>query len=204
MAVAGAPPFGIAGSAYPIDVTYAPGPLERNRLTVFFRLILAIPNLIVLSLWGAAFEVTTILAWFAVLFTGRYPQGLYGFGVSYMRMAADSFAYLHLMSDEYPPWTGNDSKAASYPVQFSAIYPESNSRLTVFFRFILAIPALIFSYLVYIAAGICVILAWFAILFTGKYPEGLLSFLQGALRAYMRVFSYYFFMVDAYPPFSLS
>jgi hypothetical protein len=191
-------------TGYPADVTYAVGDLTRSRVTVFFRWFLAIPNIVVLSLWGIMFEITTFLAWWAVMFTGTYPQGLYSFGVSYMRMSADSFAYLHYVTDEYPPWSGNDAKANSYPVQYSIVYPGASSRVTVFFRIFLAIPAFIFAYLVYIAAAICVLLAWFAIMITGKYPQGLLSFVQGALRAYLRVLSYSTFLTDVYPPFSLS
>jgi len=204
MAVAGAPPVGGPTGAYPADVTYAQGPLERSRLTVFFRFILVIPNQIMLILWGIAFELTSLLAWFAIIFTGKYPDGLYSFGVSYMRMATDSFAYIHFMTDEYPPWSGNDTKAATYPAQYSVVYSGRSSRLSVFFRFLLIIPAAIFGYLVYIAAAICLVLAWFAIIITGRYPQGLLSFLQGALRCYMRIATYAAYMTDQYPPFSLS
>jgi Domain of unknown function (DUF4389) len=204
MGVAAAPPAGMSATAYPADVTYAQGGLERNRVTCFFRYILAIPNLVMLSIWGIGFEVTTFLAWWAILFTGRYPDGMYSFGVSYMRMAADSFAYLHLVTDEYPPWSGNDSKATSYPVQYSVVRPDTHSRMTVFFRLILAIPAFIFGYVAYLCAAVAAFIAWWAILFTGKYPEGLLSFVQGALRSYMRITTYAFFMRDEYPPFSLS
>jgi hypothetical protein len=199
------PPVGMSSSAaYPADVTFAQGSLERSRLTTFFRFLIAIPNIIVLSLWGIAFEVTTILAWFAILFTGKYPAGLYSFGVSYMRMMTDTLAYLHFVTDEYPPWTGNDAKATSYPVQYSVVYSGASNRLTVFFRIILVIPAYIFGYVVYIAAAVVGLLCWFAIMFTGKIPAGMLSFLQGAVRTYMRILTYYFLMSDVYPPFSLS
>lgn len=204
MAMAGGAQVAAVAATYPVDVTYAQGPLERSRMTVFFRILLAIPNIIIVTVWGIGFEVTSLLAWFAVIFTGRYPEGLYSFGVSYMRMATDSFAYLHFMSDEYPPWSGNDQKAATYPVQYSVVYSGRSNRLTVFFRVILMIPAAIFAYLVYIAAAICLVLAWFGIMITGKYPQGLLSFTQGALRCYMRVLSYGAFLTDAYPPFALS
>lgn len=204
MGAATVPPSGYAATGYPAEVTFAQGALERNRLTTFFRIILAIPNLIVVSLWGIGFMVTSVLAWFAILFTGKYPEGLYRFGVGYMRMVADAYAYLFFMTDEYPPFSGNDQKAASYPVQYSVVYSGSSNRLTVFFRIILAIPALIFAYIIYIAAEICGFLAWFAILFTGRYPQGLLSFVQGALRCYMRISTYLYWMTDQYPPFNFS
>jgi len=193
-----------SATVYPADVTFAQGSLDRNRVTTFFRYILAIPNLIMLSIWGIGFELTTFLAWWAILFTGKYPEGMYSFGVSYMRMATDSISYLHLLTDEYPPWSGNDAKATAYPAQYSIVYSGQSNRVTTFFRMILAIPAFIFLYIVYIAAGICGIIAWFAIVFTGKMPEGLQSFMQGAVRSYMRIMSYAFLMTDIYPPFSFS
>ncbi len=194
----------VAAQPYPVEVTFAQGSLERNRVTTFFRGLLVIPNLIVVYIWGIGFMVTSLLAWFAILFTGKYPPGLYSFGVGYMRMLTDAFAYMHYMTDEYPPWSGTDAKAESYPVQYSIVYSGESNRVTVFFRFLLAIPAFIFAAVVYVASYVASIVAWFAILITGRYPEGILSFTQGALRTVMRVNSYYYYMTDEYPPFSLS
>lgn len=194
----------MAGSStYPADVTYAQGGLERNRITVFFRGLLIIPIYVMVAIFGIGFEITSLIAWFAILFTGRYPDGMYSFGVSYMRLTANFYAYAHYITDEYPPWTGNDAKATAYPVQYSIVYPGQSNRVTVFFRGLLAIPAVIFGLVVAIGSYICALLAWFAILFTGRYPEGLLSFNQNAIRCYMRIHSYYWFMTDEYPPFSL-
>lgn len=204
MAATTAPPSGYSTAAYPADVSYAQGPLERSRLTVFFRFILFIPNSIMVSIWGMGFYVTSFLAWFAVLFTGKYPEGLYSFGVSYMRMVADSLSYMHYITDEYPPWTGNDQKATAYPVQYSIAYSGSSNRLTVFFRGLLVIPAEIFAMVVLVATYVALLVSWFAIMITGRYPQGLLSFTQGAVRCYMRILSYQFFMTDQYPPFSFS
>jgi hypothetical protein len=204
LGIAAAPPADFSATAYPADVTFAHGPLERSRLTVFFRFILAIPAEIMVYIWGLGFYVTTFLAWWAILFTGRYPDGLYSFGVSYMRMFTNLYAYIHFVTDEYPPWTGNDAKAASYPVQYSVSYPGTSHRLTVFFRALLAIPALIFGIVVAIAAYIAAVVAWFAILITGRYPQGILNFVEGTIRCVLRINTYYSFMADPYPPFSVS
>lgn len=188
------------GISYPADVTFAEDSLERSRLTVFFRGILAIPIEIMLYAWGIGFAITTLLAWFAVVFTGKYPAGLYGFGVGYMRMFTNVYAYLHFVIDEYPPWTGNDAKAAAYPVQYSVVYSGQSNRLTVLFRLLLVIPAIIFGAIVGVAAWIGAVIAWFAILITGSYPPAILNFVEGTIRSVMRINSYYYFMTDEYPP----
>jgi hypothetical protein len=77
----------------------------RNRLTVFFRLLLAIPQLIVVSILGAAWSVVTVIAWFGILFTGRYPAGFYEFSVGVLRWQMRVEAYLLLLRDEYPPFS---------------------------------------------------------------------------------------------------
>jgi uncharacterized membrane protein len=193
-----------AVSSYPADVAFAQSSDQRSRLTTFFRSILAIPVGIVLYAFSIAFGLTSLIAWFAILFTGRYPQGLYSFGVNYMRLLANVYAYTALVTDEYPPWTGSDPKAASYPIQYSITYPTASSRLKVFFRYFLGIPALVFAMIVGIAAYFATVVAWFAILITGRYPTGLLSFVEGTIRSLMRVTSYHYFMTDQYPPFSVS
>jgi hypothetical protein len=93
--------------------------------------------------------------------------------------------------------------AMGYPITVEFVYPEKLSRLSTFFRIILAIPQFIAIYFVELVAGICVFLAWFAILFTGKYPKGLYDFVAGALRWSTRVSGYVYLLTDKYPPFSL-
>ena len=91
-----------------------------------------------------------------------------------------------------------------YPVTFKADYVEKRSRLTTFFRLILAIPHIIFLYFYGLAAGVVVIVAWFALLFTGRYPRPLFDYMVGVGRWGLRVQAYAFLLVtDRYPPFSL-
>jgi len=97
------PPFGDAPYPASIEITDQIGP--RNRLTVGFRLLLVIPHLIVLIFVLAAWGVVTILAWFAILFTGAYPRGLYDFAVGSLRWRLRVEAYLLLLVDEYPPFS---------------------------------------------------------------------------------------------------
>jgi hypothetical protein len=115
-----------------------------------------------------------------------------------MRWRANVVAYVALLRDEYPPFgTG------AYPVAFDVEYPEQSNRWSVAFRLILAIPQLLVLVIVLLAWVVTVVIAWFAILFTGRYPQGLYGFGVGAQRWTLRVQSYLFLMRDEYPPFSL-
>ena len=90
-----------------------------------------------------------------------------------------------------------------YPITVSAAYPEKLSRLSTFFRFFLLIPQMIVLWFVGIVAGVFMFFAWFAIMFTGKYPKGLFNFVAGYMRWSTRVSGYYYLLTDKYPPFSL-
>jgi hypothetical protein len=83
----------------------ADGPAPQSRLTVFFRLIMAIPHAIIVGLLGYALAAVTVIAWFAILFTGAYPEGMYSFSVGVSRWYARVYAYMALLVDEYPPFS---------------------------------------------------------------------------------------------------
>jgi hypothetical protein len=97
------PPFG--DGEYAAGITFAEAPDTRNRLSVGLRLIYVIPHVLVLIFIGIAWLITAIIGWFAILFTGAYPAGLYRFGVGYLRWSLRVEAYLLLMHDEYPPFS---------------------------------------------------------------------------------------------------
>lgn len=97
------PPFG--DGDYPADFRIQPPAGPRNRLTVFFRILLALPHLLVLSLLGVAWSFTTAVAWLMILLTGRYPEPLYGFALGVLAWTTRVEAYLLLLRDEYPPFT---------------------------------------------------------------------------------------------------
>ncbi len=97
-----------------------------------------------------------------------------------------------------------EKNMAEYPITVGIQYPEKLSRLTTFFRYIMAIPQMIVLYFVAIAACIIWFISWWAILFTGKYPKGMFNFVSGYLRWMTRVSGYYFLLTDKYPPFSMS
>ncbi len=113
--------------------------LHRSRLTVFFRLLLAIPHLIWLSLWGIAAFFAAIANWLATLVRGSSPEGLHRFLSSYVRYAIHVYAYVYLTADPFPGFTG---QPGSYPVEVSIAGPCRQNRWRVGFRIVLAIPAL--------------------------------------------------------------
>jgi hypothetical protein len=173
---------------------------QRNRLTTFFRLILAIPVAIVLYVFGIVASIAIVIAWFAIVITGRYPAGLYSFVADFNRFVARVTAYAVLLTDPYPPFSGADDPA--YPVRMSFAGPlESYSRLKTFFRLILAIPIMIMRYVMGLLLEIGAVAAWFVILVTGKMPRGLFDLMVLANSYTARSDAYLYLLTETYPPF---
>jgi len=172
---------------------------ERDRLTTFFRLILAIPWLIVGSIYGIAALVTVFIAWFALLITGRYPEGLYNFGAGVLRYVVRTNAWVYLQTDKFPPFgLGPDP---TYPVRVQvAPRAEKQSRLKVLFRLLLAVPlefiAFGINYL-HLGAGL---VAWLTIVFRGYQPAGVHNALAFTNAWHARVLAYLMLLRDEYPP----
>jgi hypothetical protein len=187
-------------TTYPLvfDVEY---PEKLSRWLIFVKGLLAIPHLIILYALMAVAGAVTVVAWFAILFTGRYPKGLFDFVVGINRWQNNVDAYVLLLRDEYPPFS---LSAGQYPVTFDIEYPERLSRLLIFVKWLLIIPHLIVVLFLVIVYGITLVIAWFAILFTGRYPKGMFDFAVGLLRWGARINAYYMLMRDDYPPFSLA
>ena len=206
---------------YPVSLSVDPLVANRNRLTTAFRLILAIPHLILVGGIGFGFASSgdgrttvgsqtgllgivaiflAIVSWFTIVFAGTHIAGIREFTAFYLRWRARALAYFMLLEDAYPPFGD-----AAYPASIGIVDPAGpRDRLTVGFRIILAIPQFIVLFFVLIAWGLTTIAAWFAIVFTGRYPSGLYEFGVGALQWQLRVESYVLLMVDEYPPFSLT
>ncbi|MGH9044903.1 MAG: DUF4389 domain-containing protein [Acidimicrobiales bacterium] len=199
---------------YPITVDLEAQLTGRNRVTTLFRAILAIPHLFLVgglavgigaggwrtggALATAAFSMA-IISWFAVVFTGSLPQGLWDFVAYFMRWRVRAVAYLMLLRDDYPPFGD-----LPYPVTYEVGFPSApRDRLSVGLRLIYVIPHLVVLIGVNIAWMITTIISWFAIVFTGKYPQGLYHFGVGAMRWNVRVESYALLLRDEYPPFRL-
>jgi hypothetical protein len=203
-------------SVNPHPVTYFVTPqLEgRNRLTTFFRFILAVPHALIAGgpgasasvfgygptgALGAAAAACAFISWFAIVFTGRQPRGLWDLAAYHLRWRSKAVAYAALLRDEYPPFGEGD-----YPAAFGlGELPETRNRWSVGLRVFLLIPQAVVLFFIGIAWVITAVIGWFAILFTGSYPEGLYRFGIGYLRWSLRVEAYALLMHDEYPPFSL-
>jgi uncharacterized protein DUF4389 len=173
---------------------------RRSRLTTFFRWLLVIPQLIVMYLYGLVAGLVVIVAWFALLFTGRYPQGMYDFVAGFIRYSTYVNGYYYLLCDPYPPFSGDP--AAGYPVRLEMGPPkESYNRLKVLFRIILAIPVLLITYAMQIVAGIGSFIAWFAIVILGRQPRGLQDMIALGVSYQQRAYPYFALLTEDWPPF---
>jgi len=171
--------------------------LRRSRLTVFFRLLLVIPHLIVLGLWGIAVWVLAIVNWFVVLVTGHLPPGLHNFQATWLRYSTQVSAYLFLIADPYPPFGPGE-----YPVDLEIAPPERQNRWTVFFRGILVIPAYILAYVLAFVLEVVAFLGWFVCIFTAKMPEGMRNLNAFCLRYTQQMYGYALLLTQRYPSLS--
>jgi Domain of unknown function (DUF4389) len=186
---------------YPISYEADPALEGRNRLTTFFRYIVAIPWLIVASIYGIVAEIAAVIAWFAIVFTGKYPEGLYNFNAGYLRMITRVNGFEYLLTDEWPPFGGED--ASDYPIR-AGVPPalDQYSRLKTGLRFLYGIPVYLLAIVQAIILGVCAIIAWFVILFTGKLPDGLFNPMRSASAYLSRTAGYFLLITEDWPPFS--
>lgn len=173
---------------------------KRSRLTTFFRYIMAIPLYLVAIVYGIGAFFTIIIAWFAMLFTGRYPEGLYAFNGGVIRFMTRLNAYTWLLTDQYPPF--DTAEHPEYPIRVPiAPAQESYSRVKVFFRPLLAIPVMLIAYAMNLLAGICAFLAWFYIVILGRQSQGLQDATNLGASYIAKASAYYFLLTETYPPF---
>ena len=197
--------------SYPISVK---GELSEppSRGWWLLKWLLGIPHYIILAFLWVAFVVIAIIAFFAVLFTAKYPKGLFTFNVGVLRWSCrvGFYSYGALGTDKYPPFTLGSVK--DYPADLEIEYPERLSRGLVLVKWLLAIPHYCVIFFFQGAAGerrggglvpILAIFAALALLFTGKYPEDIFKLVVGMNRWTYRVAAYASLMTDQYPPFRL-
>jgi hypothetical protein len=208
--------------AYPLRLEGELDP-QLSRWLWLVKWLLAIPHFIVLFFLWIAFAVVTVIAFFAILFTGRYPRGLFEFNAGVLRWSwrVCFYSYSALGTDKYPPFTLKD--VADYPARVDVQYPQSLSRGLVLVKWwLLALP----HYLVVAVfaggawaswsgvgmwgdatsgglIGLLVLFVGLALLFTGSYPRSLYDFVMGMNRWCFRVLAYSALMTDTYPPFRL-
>jgi hypothetical protein len=185
--------------SYPVtfEADYAE---RRNRLTSFFRLILAIPLVIWLYFYGIAAFIAIVIAWFAIVITGRFPEGLYEFIAGYTRFLARFTGYTVLLTDIYPAFGGADDPA--YPIRMQFAGPlDGYSRVKTFFRALLAIPILVLRYVMGLLLEIGGLAAWIVIVVTGRLPRGLFDLMVLANSYSARSDAYIYLLTETYPPF---
>jgi Domain of unknown function (DUF4389) len=202
---------------YPVRFSVAYPDRQLNRLTTFFRLIVAIPIFVVLAALGGhesyagggrewTFAAGTggllfLAPLLLILFRQKYPRWWFDWNVQLLAFSNRVGVYLALMDDAYPSTDEQQSVRLEVP------YPDARNDLNRWLplvKWLLAIPHYVVLFFLSLAAIVCVIVAWFAILFTGRYPRGLFDFVEGVLRWWVRVVAYAWMLVtDRYPPFSL-
>ncbi len=192
---------------------------ELNRLTTFFRIFVAIPILIIIGLLAGptgreqAREGSRLMYEYGsrailflpvllmLLFRQKYPRWWYDWNIEFTRFSIRVGSYLALLRDEYPSTDEEQAVHAGVP------YPDAMTlnRWMPLVKWFLAIPHYIILFFLFIAAFVVVIIAWFAILFTGRYPRSMFDFVAGVFRWSLRVQAYAFLLTtDRYPPFTLS
>ena len=172
---------------------------DRNRLTTFFRLILAIPWLIVAYIYEIAVFVVAVIAWFALVIVGRYPGWAYSFNSGGLRYFIRSNAWIFLQTDRFPPF--GFAPDPTYPVRLQiAPRAERQSRLKAFFRIILATPLWFVSLGInYLHLGAALV-SWMTIVFRGYQPAGIHNALAFTNAWHARAISYLLLLRDEYPP----
>jgi hypothetical protein len=208
-------------SAYPLRIEGVLSP-RLSRWLWLVKWLLAIPHWICLFFLWIAFLALSVIAFFAILLTGRYPRGIFEFNVGVLRWTwrVGFYSYSALGTDRYPPFTL--AEVADYPAHLDVPYPQSLSRGLVLVKWLLAFPHYLVAGVFIGGAwaawtsignewmwssgglvGLLVVIAGFVLLFTGRYPKGIFNFVLGMNRWVFRVIAYAGLMTDAYPPFRL-
>jgi Domain of unknown function (DUF4389) len=169
------------------------------------QIFMAIPHLIVSYVLNVVAEVCAVISWFAILFTGKMPEGLANMICMALRYQYRAAAYAGCLHDQFPPFdfTATAAEPGGTPVQVN-FQPtlEGRNRLTCALRILWAIPVMVFTFLILIVACVCQLIAFFAVLFTGKWPAGLRSWVMKGMNATARMDAYAMLLTDVYPPFA--
>lgn len=180
---------------HPVRIVVA-DELERSRLTVLFRILLALPHLVWLALWSIAAFFAAIAAWFAALATGSVPISLHRFLAAYVRYAVHVQAYVYVIGRRFPGFAG---RAGSYGIDLEIDPPRRQSRWLTFFRLFLAIPALFLAGALGGVLFVVGILGWWYALVRGRMPEGLRNLGAACLRYQEQASAYLLLLTDRYP-----
>jgi hypothetical protein len=170
---------------------------RRSRLTVFFRLLLAVPHIFWLMLWGIVVFVLYPFVWLTALVIARLPGPIHRFYAAFLRYEAHVYAYVYLTANPFPGFTG---ALGSYPVEIDLPgEPGKQSRLAIFFRLLLAYPALVLAGIVGYLGGLAAFGGWWAALFTGRMPRGLRDVTAYLVRYNAQIYGYVLLLTGTYP-----
>lgn len=188
-----------AGTPYPLhlNVQYPEG---GSRWKILVRWLLAIPHIAIVYVFNNLSNVITLIALFAILFTRKYPEGLFKLQVGIQRWSQNVWAYV-LFHDQYPPFSFDDGQYP--PVSYTVERREQYARFMPLIKWLLAVPHYIV--LLFLSVGGFFVFLWLllAVLVTGHYPRSAFDYLVGVARWSARVQSYVGLLVDQYPPFSM-
>jgi hypothetical protein len=209
----GAPP---TPPAYPASLAIDYPDRDLNRLTTFFRIFTVIPIAIILASVSGSLDFTLPSGWtllyaaggilflpplLMILFRQKYPRWWFDWNIALTKFGIRVATYIGLLTDVYP--STDEEQVVHVEIPYPDV-PKDLSRGLPLVKWFLAIPHYIVLACLVIAAFVCVVIAWFAILFTGRYPRGLFDFVVGVSRWGLRVDAYAFLLTtDQYPPFSL-
>jgi len=174
---------------------------KSNKSTALFRLVLIIPIILILALISSYAEALSIAVALMIIFKEKYPKWWFDWNVGITKFIYRIAAYGLLLRDEYP--STDDEQAIQVDLPYPDVKKDLN-RWMPLVKWILVIPHIIVLIFIFIAVVFCSVFAWFAILFTGRYPKGIFDFVEGFLRWSLRVNAYVFLLTtDEYPPFRL-
>jgi uncharacterized protein DUF4389 len=194
-------------SSYPATFSFDPPDRVANWRPLV-NWLLAIPHFVVLYGLQILSRAVGVVSWFVVVFTGKLPDGLANVQVMYLRYQLRTYTFAGFMREEYPPF-GFDTSAGDPGGDTRVrvdVQPQltDRNRLTAFFRIILVIPHVIVLAVLVIASFVVTVIAFFAVLFTGRWPAGMRDFVLNVWRWGLRVEAYFLLLTDTYPPFALT
>ena len=193
-------------SNYPATLTFEPPEKVANWRPVA-NWFLAVPHFVILYGLRILAEVVGIISWFVILFTGELPESFANIQAMYLRYEIRAYTYALFMREEYPPFAFalTPTDGGEEPRLRVDLRPQltDRNRLTVGFRIILVIPHLLALFALEIVATVLIVIAFFVVLFTGSWPEGMRTLVLNVARWYLRVQAYFLLLTDEYPPFAL-
>ena len=194
------PPPDAAGAGAPYPARFdAERQSEYNRFLPLIKWLIAFPHYLVLVLLGIGALFVHLIAFFAVIITGRYPRGLWDYMTGVARWASRVGAYVYLMTDRYPPFSLQDDPA--YPVRVQFDYPEHTDRWRPLLTWLLILPYAFVANILHQLAGLVAFIGVFVILFTKELPDGMFKLILVPFRWQVRAGAYFWFLVTRYPPF---